>query len=772
VRFNATYAALLWTLLVAVSLAWNVYHQRRETLDLARLQADAYINKDLTFRSWATAHGGVYVRPTEKMPPNPYLKAPDRDVVTTGGIRLTLINPAYMMRQVLQDFSEPFGIRGHLTSLTLLNPHNAPDQWEHEALLAFEHGAKKVEEMTVFDGKSVLRYMRPVYVEEGCIKCHGSVNYKVGDIRGGISTVVDMEPLQAASARTVNGMYYTHSLIWLVGLLGIGVSARRGAQRAAERERSVEAIRLNEKRALALLALDEKADKLDEKTLLQEGLEEAERLTSSQIAYLHFINDDQQTIELVTWSKNTLQYCQAAFDRHYPLDAAGVWADCARTKSAVVHNDYQKLANKHGYPEGHAHLIRHLGVPVVEGDKVRLIMGVGNKACDYDQTDIRLLQMIANDLWKVVRRRRVEAELKRANEEMERRVQERTSELSIANEHLSGSVAELQLHQREMKTINQLNDMLQTCQALDEAYRVIEIAARELFNVKGGGLMMLDSNRQYLDAVVRWGETACEESFAPENCWAMRQGQRHCVKDVEHELLCKHFTSPPTGGYLCMPFAAQGEIMGMLYLEMKAGEGPVPCETQLNLAETVCEVVKLGLSNISLRIALREQATHDLLTGLYNRRYLDEALPREIHRAARARSALCAVMMDIDYFKRFNDAHGHEAGDLVLREIGRLLLGSLRKSDIACRYGGEEIAIIMPDSSLDDALQRVEQIRQQIGRLDIQLGAVALGRVTVSAGVAQMTESGETPDHLLRAADQALYAAKLGGRDRIVAYKA
>lgn len=751
-------------MLAAISLAWNIHHQREGLLVNARLQADAYISKDLSFRSWASSHGGVYVRPTTKTPPNPYLKSPNRDVVTTNGVKLTLMNPAYIMRQVLGDFSSQFGIHGHLTSLKLTNPGNAPDPWEHEALLAFDRGASVMESMASKDGMTVLRYMRPVYVEQGCLQCHADAGYKVGDIRGGISTMVDMTPLEAASGKIVNGMIATHGIVWMVGLLGIGISGRRFVLRDVERERSMQALRLNERRALALLALDRKADELDEKEILQEGLEEAEHLTSSQIAYLHFINDDQKTIELVTWSKRTLAHCEAAFDRHYPITAAGVWADCARLKQPVMHNDYQSLGDKHGYPEGHTHLVRHLSVPVVESDMVRLIMGVGNKTSDYDDADTHLLQMIANDLWKVVRRRRAEEALRCANEEMEQRVHERT-------DSLSKSVAELQRHHLEMRLINQMSDMLQTCQTLDEAYRVIEIISSEIFSVRGGVLTMTDAGRQCMETVSRWGETVCDDSFSMGDCWAMRQGQTHCVKDMGKALLCRHFIQPPKGRHMCLPLIAHGETMGMLYLEMKNEDSLDLCEAQHNLAETVCESIKLGLSNISMRIALREQATHDQLTGLYNRRYMDETLPREIHRAIRNNMPLCAVMIDIDHFKRFNDTHGHEAGDIVLREIGRLLQDDLRKSDIAVRYGGEEIVIIMPDSSLEDAQQRLEQIRQQIKGLKLRLGETALNQVTISAGIARISGPDETQDRLLRAADQALYASKQAGRDRIMVFK-
>ena len=768
VRFSAVIIALLWSVLLAISLAWNIINQHEKVLTDARLQADAYINKDMSFRSWATAHGGVYVRPDEKSPPNPYLKVPDRDVVTTGGIKLTLVNPAYMMRQVLEGFSAPYGIRGHLTSLKLMNPNNAPDPWEREALLSFDRGVKEVHDTAKINGKPVLRYMRPVYVEQGCLKCHKDMDYKVGEIRGGISTMVDMEPLEAASAKFLQGMYLTHGLVWLVGLLGIGATTRRFEQRAIERERSMQEIRSNEQRALALLSLDEKAWKLDEREVLQEGLEEAERLTASKMAFLHFVNEDQQSIELVAWSRRTKEQCQAVFDEHYPIDKAGVWADCARMKQPVVHNDYQKLPNKRGYPAGHSFLVRELTVPVLEEGKVRLIIGVGNKESNYDEADARLLQMIANDLWKVVRRRRVEEALKSANEEMELRVQQRTRELSQANDKLSNLVGELQQHHHEMQLVNRLNDLLLSCQKLDEAYRVIEISLREIFSRHGGMLTMMDKERQCLEQVVRWGTTTCEENFLPDDCWAMRQGHAHWVTDLKSDLLCNHFSETPKGGYLCLPLVVSGEIMGLLHLEMREGEAAERSDSLRSLAAMVGEAIKLGLSNVSLRIALREQATHDPLTGLHNRRYLEDTLSREMHRAARSGLPLCAVMIDIDHFKLFNDTHGHEAGDTALRAIGHMLQENLRKSDVAVRYGGEEITIIMPDSSLEDVQQRVEQLRQMVGQLELQVGGGKTATITISAGVARLQGTDMTPDQLLRAADRALYAAKVGGRNQMV----
>ncbi len=172
---------------------------------------------------------------------------------------------------------------------------------------------------------------------------------------------------------------------------------------------------LNESRLNSLLALSERASGLSEQDIIVLGLEEAVRLTQSQIGYFHFVNDDQRTLQLFAWSRETLKTCTAAPASHYPLDLAGVWADCARLRRPVIHNDYQNLPNKRGLPPGHSHLSRHVSVPVLDQYQVRMIIGVGNKAEDYDEADTRQLQLVANYVWKVICRRRAEARIQRLN---------------------------------------------------------------------------------------------------------------------------------------------------------------------------------------------------------------------------------------------------------------------------------------------------------------------------------------------------------------------
>ncbi len=184
--------------------------------------------------------------------------------------------------------------------------------------------------------------------------------------------------------------------------------------RTQELEDANRRLMMNDQRLSAMFAMSQKINELNEDQLLELGLEEAVRLTASDIGYLHFVNEDEETIGLFTWSANTLRYCTAAYDCHYPVSAAGIWADTVRLKRPVIHNDYQHMPNRSGYPEGHAHLLRHLGIPVIENGKAVMLIGVGNKASDYDESDVQQLQLIGSDLWSIVVRRRMNDALTQA----------------------------------------------------------------------------------------------------------------------------------------------------------------------------------------------------------------------------------------------------------------------------------------------------------------------------------------------------------------------
>ncbi|HLO33590.1 MAG TPA: diguanylate cyclase [Anaerolineales bacterium] len=342
-----------------------------------------------------------------------------------------------------------------------------------------------------------------------------------------------------------------------------------------------------------------------------------------------------------------------------------------------------------------------------------------------------------------------------------------------AKNELLALVAELQWHDREMQLLNRMNALLQSCMTQAEAYRVISLTAGDLFPGHSGSLAIEPARDQPLEVMARWGsEASMAATFSVEDCWALRRGQLHQVVDLQASLLCRHFMHPLQAGYLCLPLTIQGETLGVLSLmESASRKGKYPVGLQ-QLAVTVGETIKLSLSNLRLRDELRQQAIHDPLTDLFNRRYLEETLPRDLYQAQRRNASLSIVMLDLDGFKQFNDSFGHGPGDALLREFGRVLRQHLRKSDISCRYGGDEFLLVLPDSSLVDTQERLEQLRTFLKGLQIHYGEQVLGMITLSAGIAQTPEHGTTTTELLQAADEALYAAKQAGGDRTVSYRA
>ncbi len=343
--------------------------------------------------------------------------------------------------------------------------------------------------------------------------------------------------------------------------------------------------------------------------------------------------------------------------------------------------------------------------------------------------------------------------------------------LEKMNEELSVLVETLQTRDREMKMIHQMNDLLQACKTLGEAFKVIGMACEDLFSGYSGGMAVLHDSGQFLETLTKWGPNPLlEDVFALEDCWAMRRGQEHEVTDPQINMLCQHFTSTPESGYLCLPMVVQGEMLGLFHLETPTGMTPEQSFNWKQKAVTVSEGVKISLSNLKLRELMHRQANHDPLTGLFNRRYLEDTLPRELNQARRKNDPTSVAMLDIDHFKKFNDTFGHDAGDLILREMGHLFKESLRKSDIACRYGGEEFVIVLFDSTQKESLKRFETIRDRINNLQLRYREQLLGRMTVSIGIAEATDNSMTAEELVTAADKALYAAKNAGRDCIIVF--
>ena len=337
-------------------------------------------------------------------------------------------------------------------------------------------------------------------------------------------------------------------------------------------------------------------------------------------------------------------------------------------------------------------------------------------------------------------------------------------ELSESNEKMVESYKLLEQHENDIIHINKLNDLLQVCKKMDEAYPVVEFIAKALFPKFNGSLVFLNTATNNFEVVKQWGrDQTVNTIFNLNSCWALRKGANYSVNNSETQLICDHFLIQPNS-YICFPLIIQNEISGSFILY--TNEKKTITKYQQQLATSFIEVIQLSLSNIKLHETLYAQAIHDSLTGLYNRRHIDAILPKALQQIIHEKRYLCVVMIDLDYFKMFNDANGHEAGDLVLKVIGSLLQNNVRSGDIVCRYGGEEFLIILNDADLMSASSRLELIREAVKRKKCFEGRL-LPHLTISVGIAEAPKQGEAAKDIISAADKAMYMAKEAGRDRV-----
>jgi diguanylate cyclase (GGDEF)-like protein/PAS domain S-box-containing protein len=341
------------------------------------------------------------------------------------------------------------------------------------------------------------------------------------------------------------------------------------------------------------------------------------------------------------------------------------------------------------------------------------------------------------------------------------------ADLRDTNARLSVWIEELEQRTKEIELLSDMGDLLQACRSPEEACAVVVPIAARLFPDSAGVVSVVAGREsRVVDPIARWGTAGALEPFGLADCWALRRGRLHLVADRAEGPRCLHLEGIEGGGTVCVPMIAHGEILGVLSLVVR--DGATLTDPRQRLVLTVAEHVSLALANLELQETLRSQSIRDPLTGLFNRRYMEESLEREMRRAVRSRSSVGIIMLDVDHFKPFNDTHGHDAGDELLRELGAALQRSIRAEDIACRYGGEEFTLILPEASLHEAAQRADAVRHVVKGLVVSHRRQALPPVTISAGVAIFPEHGPTAEAVLRAADTALYQAKARGRDRVV----
>jgi diguanylate cyclase (GGDEF)-like protein/PAS domain S-box-containing protein len=341
-----------------------------------------------------------------------------------------------------------------------------------------------------------------------------------------------------------------------------------------------------------------------------------------------------------------------------------------------------------------------------------------------------------------------------------------------ANRELLESVATLERNASELRQLTEMGELLHTSVTEAELFGIVSHAVRRLFpGFSGAVYEFRDCGQGAAEVMSSWGEErhALRPVIAREDCWALRRSKPHSVIDPADEPRCLHYRDSARRAGRCVPLMGHGELLGVLHLFADAGtavEGLAePVRAQL--IQALGNQVALSTANLRLRKSLRDQSLMDPLTGLYNRRAVDEWFEREIRNASRNGCDLSLLLIDIDHFKRFNDHCGHECGDRALRQLAGVLRDGLRGEDLICRLGGEEFAVLLPDTSMSDAELVAEKLRSAAERLIMHHYGELMGPLTISIGVATLGVDGQRAEELLRHADRALYRAKANGRNRV-----
>ncbi|GGL62645.1 sensor domain-containing diguanylate cyclase [Wenxinia marina] len=341
-------------------------------------------------------------------------------------------------------------------------------------------------------------------------------------------------------------------------------------------------------------------------------------------------------------------------------------------------------------------------------------------------------------------------------------------------EEAQGRAVDLLAQERDRQTearhLSQLDEWLQSCKSLQELYAVITHFMARLLPRSQGELYIYQQGRAALGGICSWGGAELHPTIEADACWALRRGRTYEFHAGNLCFPCEHVEAPEGGGapeeYVCVPIIAHGDTVGMLHIRFDhASDDGARIDRSGAFAIRCAEHISMAIANVKLRDELHERSIRDALTGLYNRRFFMDAIRRELAQAGRSGAPLALVAMDADNFKAFNDGHGHEAGDAVLRAIADRIAAAAGPGGIACRMGGEEFALLLPGLDAASAVTVAEDLREAVGNLQLRHLDRSLPRVTVSSGIAVAPRDGADPQALMRLADEALYRAKASGRD-------
>ncbi|MFD1158919.1 sensor domain-containing diguanylate cyclase [Roseovarius aestuarii] len=321
---------------------------------------------------------------------------------------------------------------------------------------------------------------------------------------------------------------------------------------------------------------------------------------------------------------------------------------------------------------------------------------------------------------------------------------------------------------REVRLLGELNEWLQSSSSLDELFEMVSEFMTHILPNYEGSVYVYSNSRDVLDGCVSWNGGSHKEHIVPKACWGLRKGRTYSYGESEVDFVCEHMKPADKRAYICFPILAHGETVGLMTLRAASNTTKEEFQAGKKLSQMCAEQISMAIANVRMRDQLQDQSVRDPLTGLFNRRHLTESLRQMITRSHKDGTALNLVSVDVDHFKKFNDNHGHDAGDMVLRAVGAAMVQLCDGDELACRLGGEEFMLLLPEVSKEDALARAERLRQVVEDIRVRYGEKNLPRITISIGVSHYPDHGTMPQDLMRAADDALYEAKARGRNQIV----
>ena len=349
-------------------------------------------------------------------------------------------------------------------------------------------------------------------------------------------------------------------------------------------------------------------------------------------------------------------------------------------------------------------------------------------------------------------------------------LKDQEQQLRLSKSQVEVSLVKVEQLNHQVSTLGELSGFLQACPNAEEAFCCIVEFGPRLFAGSSGVLYLAEDEGGSWVEQGRWGDAivGSNDRFGSSDCWALRRSRPYCVDTPSEALCCLHLREREPRPYACLPLTAQGKTFGLLHIEHAHRVDEDGAQHRFGIAVALAEQIALAIANVQLREVLLQQSLRDPLTGLYNRRHMEEILFGEVGRCRHEGLALAVLMVDVDHFKRCNDNFGHPAGDYVLKHVAQVLESALRARHVACRYGGEEFLVLLPGCDLEGGTRVAEQILQGVRALVLSHENQALDRTAVSIGMALYPQHGSSPEALVGAADAALYAAKEAGRDRLV----